>query len=686
MTYPASITADVTVSTAAAVNSQLDAWEANWSGTVPAGKATGDERVIALDTSTSTEIDMSGRSFPQMVWLRSAGTFTDYDCSVKVSAVINMESSSNVGLYLMHVIGGNRVRINNSSSCAVTRCFIQGSDTETPESYTFGANYVVDINNASNCEFEDCVIGWGINPVILKTGSNSYITFKGCVFDWNSHDSMKNTSTLTYLTVENCWFSRNIRAIEGSTYHEDMFQQSGGSTNGAVFRGNVGLLDQNRWSGGSTGSWQGLFFGDGYAGINCTCEQNIFASNNGVIKWSEGSSEAGTISRYNTAVHVTNGSLPASIVGGTASYNWTMSYNPAVTTNGAGTNGICVDVDDLTSKNLTEANTYFTHGCPVEGDPIGHYEPATGTAMHWNYGGTKVGAYQRFEELFSLGGSYVPGNVGWPVAGTWEPTFNDVAPKLTTTWDGTYDADGENGGEVTPAAPEITGVPTISGTENVGQILTATAGSRTGYPTPTRTWQWYDTVSGAISGATSSTLTIPESAEGHAIYVIQTETNTTDPFTDTAQSSNTGTIGAVLSAPTISTLSPADNATGVSRAVDFVATFNQDIQFGTGTITLWRAGAVRETWDVETDVGTGPHKVSISGAVLTINTMFDMLIADYSIRIDAGAIENLSGASFAGISDDTTWNFSTAENPTAGRPALIGGNILLANGLPLITS
>lgn len=105
-----------------------------------------------------------------------------------------------------------------------------------------------------------------------------------------------------------------------------------------------------------------------------------------------------------------------------------------------------------------------------------------------------------------------------------------------------------NGGGGTPAAPVIVGVPTISGTENVGQTLTATPAITTGNPTPAITWQWERT-GVAISGATSSTYTLVSADEGETLTVVQTATNSEG--SDTAESAPTGTIGAALAAPVI---------------------------------------------------------------------------------------------------------------------------------------
>ena len=76
----------------------------------------------------------------------------------------------------------------------------------------------------------------------------------------------------------------------------------------------------------------------------------------------------------------------------------------------------------------------------------------------------------------------------------------------------------------TAVAPEITGVPTISGTAEVGQTLTATAASVTGTPTPARTWQW-ERNGAAISGATAATYALVTADAGTNITVVQTETN-----------------------------------------------------------------------------------------------------------------------------------------------------------------
>lgn len=73
-------------------------------------------------------------------------------------------------------------------------------------------------------------------------------------------------------------------------------------------------------------------------------------------------------------------------------------------------------------------------------------------------------------------------------------------------------------------APVITGVPTISGTPEVGEVLTASPASVTGTPSPTRTWQWVrDGVD--IGGETASSYTVLSGDVGLDISVRQIETN-----------------------------------------------------------------------------------------------------------------------------------------------------------------
>jgi len=115
-------------------------------------------------------------------------------------------------------------------------------------------------------------------------------------------------------------------------------------------------------------------------------------------------------------------------------------------------------------------------------------------------------------------------------------------------------------------------------------------------------------------------------------------------------------------APTVSTLDPAYNATGVAVGANLVATFSEPIAIGTGDITVKNLTDGTLTSIAITDT----TQVSISGTVLTVNPTAD-LAADknYAVQIAATAIDDTAGNSFAGITDDTTWNFTTIQTPYA---------------------
>jgi hypothetical protein len=108
--------------------------------------------------------------------------------------------------------------------------------------------------------------------------------------------------------------------------------------------------------------------------------------------------------------------------------------------------------------------------------------------------------------------------------------------------------------------------------------------------------------------------------------------------------------------PTLVTLSPADSATDVALSSNLTATFSESIAVGTGNITLKNLTDGTQSVIAVTDT----TRVSFAGAILTINPTTDFLAnKSYAIRIDAGAVKDLSNTSFAGITDDTTWNFTS---------------------------
>jgi len=140
---------------------------------------------------------------------------------------------------------------------------------------------------------------------------------------------------------------------------------------------------------------------------------------------------------------------------------------------------------------------------------------------------------------------------------------NDTAYRIVVGNDGTLAAI-----PPTSTAPSITTLPTISGTLNVGETLTATAGNVSGEPTPTRVLQWQRSDNGTtgwadISGATGTTYLLGSLDEDKYIRVVQTEENILG--TATANSVSTTQIGPILYAYLLDDYSGASAAYSLRR-------------------------------------------------------------------------------------------------------------------------
>ncbi|NET45678.1 DUF4347 domain-containing protein, partial [Okeania sp. SIO2B3] len=109
-------------------------------------------------------------------------------------------------------------------------------------------------------------------------------------------------------------------------------------------------------------------------------------------------------------------------------------------------------------------------------------------------------------------------------------------------------------------------------------------------------------------------------------------------------------------APTVETFTPADNDNGVAVAANLVIDFNEDVEAGAGNIVIKQAS---DNSTVDTiDVTSG--QVSISNDIVTINPAADLAEGtEYYVEIAAGAIEDTAGNNYAGITDNSTWNFTT---------------------------
>ncbi|TAH25967.1 MAG: hypothetical protein EAZ09_01210, partial [Oscillatoriales cyanobacterium] len=136
-------------------------------------------------------------------------------------------------------------------------------------------------------------------------------------------------------------------------------------------------------------------------------------------------------------------------------------------------------------------------------------------------------------------------------------------------------------------------------------------------------------------------------------------------------------------APTASSFTPVDNATGVAVAANLVVNFSEAIKKGTGNLVIKK---LSDNSVVETIAVTAAN-VTVAGTQLTINPTADLgQGTDYYVEIVNGAIKDITGNNYAGITGNSTWNFKTqgtaAINGTAGADNLTGtANADIINGL-----
>ena len=112
-------------------------------------------------------------------------------------------------------------------------------------------------------------------------------------------------------------------------------------------------------------------------------------------------------------------------------------------------------------------------------------------------------------------------------------------------------------------------------------------------------------------------------------------------------------------APTLSSSSPADNATAVAVGSNIVLNFSEAVDVETGNITIKKTSdnSTVETIDVTSAQVTGTGTTAI-----TINPGSDLSgETEYYVLIDTTAFDDSSSNSYAGISSTTALSFTTAD-------------------------
>ena len=112
--------------------------------------------------------------------------------------------------------------------------------------------------------------------------------------------------------------------------------------------------------------------------------------------------------------------------------------------------------------------------------------------------------------------------------------------------------------------------------------------------------------------------------------------------------------------PTITSFSPADNATDVATDSNIVLNFSEEVDVGTGNIVIYKAS---DDSEVETFNVASSGLISGSGSTqITINPSSDLEEqTEYYVQIASTAFDDASSNDYAGISDTTSLSFTTAD-------------------------
>ncbi|MEX1116056.1 MAG: Ig-like domain-containing protein [Akkermansiaceae bacterium] len=137
--------------------------------------------------------------------------------------------------------------------------------------------------------------------------------------------------------------------------------------------------------------------------------------------------------------------------------------------------------------------------------------------------------------------------------------------------------------------------------------------------------------------------------------------------------------GEDITLPTISTLSPPDEGSGVVVGSNLVVTFSENITKIPEALGVIEIRKSISPFDLVESFPIGSDTVVVSGNTMTINPTADLTYSTgYYVTIPADYVEDTAGNNFVGVPLSTTWNFTTESAP-APPPVVINKYL---NGTP----
>src|SRR5262249_2670573 len=110
--------------------------------------------------------------------------------------------------------------------------------------------------------------------------------------------------------------------------------------------------------------------------------------------------------------------------------------------------------------------------------------------------------------------------------------------------------------------------------------------------------------------------------------------------------------------PTLTSSSPADDAMNVAVGANIVLNFSEAVKAGTGTIEIRNVSDNSLVQSISVGDTSQAH---FSGSTFTIDPSADLGSGgNYYVLVSPGAVQDVAGNAFAGISSPTALDFSTA--------------------------
>lgn len=451
---------DATVTTAAALTSLADSWIADWNGTVPSGKTAADDRCIGVSAPILANLSLTGRTFPQRVYVRAVGSFTTgYACSSYVKGTVNISNSTNLFFYLMEfrVPDGASyfngfVTANGTTNCGFVRCSFSGVPFTPAQGVTGTTVRAIQAIGGTNLILKHNVYRFFQDGFVKLRGTHNTFTAEGNGGLYTGGDDYTWASDVVindFFFIANLFDRHHAKAVGN---HNDGFQlNTGGIINRATIKYNVGY--RGNWtgtgvSGSSENGWQLMYMSAGGAGTGPhLAEHNIFA--NGQQRGIDRIAGQGPhVYRCNLAIDTNvapgqkaNAPWPSIRGASTAEKNIVVVPSAGYSSQ-EGVGGRRITLGSTPDYNLLLSDFNLI---PTDLTDLQALEPKPGTRGHPGYTPAvdRDGPYEYWEKTYAGDPQVVLSKVGWPIGEIYRFDFDRTA-RFDTSYTGSFDGNGRN--------------------------------------------------------------------------------------------------------------------------------------------------------------------------------------------------------------------------------------------------